>query len=164
MKRIALISDTHSFFDEKLPNYFAECDEIWHAGDIGSIELCDTLSNIKPLKAVYGNIDNNKIRSQFPEHLFFESEGVKTLIIHIAGSPPTYNPRVKELLRKYTPKVLICGHSHILKVMFDTKNNILYMNPGAAGNHGFHSVKTLLRFTLENSEIKNLEAIELGKR
>ncbi|MBN8704060.1 MAG: metallophosphoesterase family protein [Bacteroidetes bacterium] len=164
MKRIGLISDTHSYFEEKLPKFLSECDEIWHAGDIGSLELCDKLNKIKPLKAVYGNIDNTSIRKEYPEYHFFTCENVGVLLIHIAGSMPKYNTQVLELIQKHKPKLLICGHSHIAKVAFDKANNVLYMNPGAAGNHGFHQIKTMLRFTLENGDIKDLELIELGKR
>lgn len=144
---------------------FAECDEIWHAGDIGSHELADKLEKLKPLRAVYGNIDDKKMQLRFPEDLRFTCDGVDILITHIAGSPPKYNARVKKLLLASTPDVLICGHSHILKVMRDPAfNNMLFINPGAAGIHGFHNVKTLIRFSIIERSIKDLEVIELGKR
>lgn len=162
--KIGLISDTHSFLDEKVFHYFKEVDEIWHAGDIGNIEVLQKLENYKPTLAVWGNIDGGAVRIRTEETMFFEREGVKTAMIHIAGSMPKYNQQTRELIKQYKPKLLVCGHSHILKVAFDKTNNLLYMNPGAVGKHGFHKIKTLLRFDLEKGEIKNLEAIELGKR
>ena len=164
MKRIALLSDTHGYLDPKLPKYLEECDEIWHAGDIGTVEVTDALAKLKPLRAVYGNIDGDKLRLIHPENQLFELEGVKVLITHIGGYPGRYNARVRDLIQRERPKLYICGHSHILKVMFDKKYNCLHMNPGACGNHGFHQVKTLLRFTLDAGNIKDLEVIELGKR
>lgn len=164
MKRICLISDTHSFLEPKVLKYAADCDEIWHAGDIGTLELADKLSAIKPLRAVFGNIDGAEIRLCFPLNLSFEIEGVKVLITHIAGYPGKFSARAFQLIKENQPDLFICGHSHILKVMPDKQNNLLFMNPGACGNHGFHQVKTILRFTIENGKILNLEAIELGKR
>ena len=164
MKRIGLLSDTHSYLDQELKKYLDSCDEIWHAGDIGSIAVTDTLESWKPVRAVYGNIDNDKIRIVHPENQIFELEGVKVLITHIGGYPGKYNPRVLELIHNEKPKLYICGHSHILKVIHDKKYDCLHMNPGAAGIHGFHQVKTLLRFTLNQGNIKDLEVIELGKR
>jgi putative phosphoesterase len=164
MIKIGLLSDTHSYIDPKMYKYFTNVDEIWHAGDIGDIKVTDELAQFKPLRAVYGNIDNNVIRSQFKEVEIFTIEGVKILIIHIGGYPDRYVPGVKELLTKEKPDLFISGHSHILKVMFDKKLKLLHMNPGACGFHGFHKVKTLLRFELNNGKIENLEAIELGPR
>ena len=164
MKRIALLSDTHGFLDPELKKYIDPCHEVWHAGDIGTLEVTDTLESWKPLRAVYGNIDGDKLRVVHPENQLFELEGVKVLITHIGGYPGRYTARVRELIAAERPKLYICGHSHILKVMFDKKYNCLHMNPGAAGIHGFHKVKTLLRFTLDKGNIKDLEVIELGKR
>jgi putative phosphoesterase len=164
MKRIALLSDTHSYLDPALPKYIDSCDEIWHAGDIGTLEITDTLEKWKPLRAVYGNIDGDKLRVVHPENQVFELEGVKVLMTHIGGYPGRYNPLVRALIEREKPKLYICGHSHILKVMFDKKYNCLHMNPGAVGVHGFHKVKTFLRFTLDKGNIKDLEVIELGNR
>jgi len=164
MKRIGLMSDTHSFLDDKIFKYFEECDEIWHAGDIGSIDLSDKIEAFKPFRAVYGNIDDAKMRRRYPLDLRFECEGVKVWITHIGGYPNRYSKRVREEMPFNTPDLFITGHSHILKVMPDKKFNLLHINPGACGNHGFHQMKTLVRFTLDEGEIKDLEVIELGKR
>lgn len=164
MKRIALLSDTHGYVDPKLAKYLESCDEIWHAGDIGTVEVTDALAKLKPLRAVYGNIDGDKLRLIHPENQVFELEGVKVLMTHIGGYPGRYNARVRALIEHERPKLYICGHSHILRVMFDKKYNCLHMNPGACGIHGFHHVKTFLRFTLDAGNIKDLEVIELGKR
>lgn len=164
MKRIGLLSDTHGYIDPSLKKYLDSCDEIWHAGDIGTLEVTDTLASWKPLRAVYGNIDGDKLRLSFPENQLFVLEGVKVLITHIGGYPGRYTARVKELISTQRPKLYICGHSHILKVMHDKHLHCLHMNPGAAGIHGFHQVKTLLRFTIDAGDIKDLEVIELGKR
>jgi len=164
MKRIGLISDTHGFLDEKVFKYFEECDEIWHAGDIGTVELADTLEGFKPVRAVYGNIDGHELREIYPLDLKFECEGVTVWMTHIGGYPNRYNKRIREEIKKYPPKLFITGHSHILKVMPDKKLNLLHINPGAAGVHGFHKVKTLVRFTLEKGTIKDLEVIEIGNR
>ena len=162
--RIGLISDTHAYLDPKVATYFKDVDQIWHVGDIGNLEVLEKLVEIKPVKAVYGNIDGQEIRNVCPEYLGFTMEGVSVLMIHIADRIGKYNPQVNRLLKNYHPKLLICGHSHILKVAPDKKNNLLYINPGAAGKYGFHKVKTLLRFTLENAAIKDLEVVELGLR
>ena len=164
MTKIGLLSDTHSDLDPKIFHYFAEVDEIWHAGDIGSIEVTDQLKAFKPLRAVYGNIDNHIIRSEFPEFNRFTCEQVEVLITHIAGKPGKYAKPVLDALNEKAPKLFICGHSHILLVKMDPIFNMLWMNPGACGNKGFHSVKTLLRFEIDGEKIQNLEAIELGKR
>lgn len=163
MKRIGLLSDTHSMWDDKFERHFADCDEIWHAGDIGSIELADRFVNLKTFRAVYGNIDDHTIRTVYPETLRFEVEGVDVLMTHIGGYPGRYNAKIKHLLYSNPPKLFICGHSHILKVMYDKKIGTLHMNPGAAGNHGFHQVRTLLKFTLDNGDIKDLEVIEIKR-
>ncbi|MCP4457936.1 MAG: metallophosphoesterase family protein [Cytophagales bacterium] len=162
--RIGLISDTHGHFDPKIHQYFNSVDEIWHAGDIGAIHVLEELIKIKPLKSVYGNIDGQEIRNVCPEYLHFKMGGVSVLLIHIADRISKYNPQVNRLIKDHHPQLLICGHSHILKVAPDKKNNLLYMNPGAAGIYGFHKVKTLLRFTLDEGEIKDLEVVELGPR
>lgn len=162
--RIGLISDTHNYLDPKVYKYFQECDEIWHAGDIGAISVADELAKIKFLRAVYGNIDGQDIRKTYPKNLRFNCEGMDVWITHIGGQPGKYYPEIKKELDFNPPKLFICGHSHILKVMFDKKYQMLYMNPGAAGNSGFHQVKTILRFSVEKSQIKNLEVVELGKR
>ncbi len=162
MKRIALISDTHNHLDPKIFKYLDECDEIWHAGDIGTSKVSDELEKIKPLRAVYGNIDGQDIRKEFPKYLNFKCEELHVLITHIGGYPGKYAPDVRAMLHATPPKLFICGHSHILKVMFDKKFNLLHMNPGACGNHGFHKIKTLLRFTVDKDLVKDLEVIELG--
>lgn len=165
MPKIGLISDTHSFLDPKVFEYFKDCDEIWHAGDFGSLEVSDRLSAFKPLKGVYGNIDGQDIRLIHPLHYKFEIEGLKVWMTHIGGSPDRYHPAVRKELSENPPDVFICGHSHILKVVSDkTLNNMLYINPGAAGIHGFHKVKTIIRFEISEGKIKNMQAIELGKR
>lgn len=162
---IGLISDTHGFLDEKVFHYFKDCDEVWHAGDFGTLELSDKLAQFKPFKGVYGNIDDSQIRLVHPKVLFFECEGKKILMTHIGGVPGKYVPEVKVLLNEYKPDVFICGHSHILRVMTDKQNNnMLYINPGAAGVHGFHKVKTILRFEINAGKIENMQAIELGER
>jgi uncharacterized protein len=164
MTRIGLISDTHSYLDAKVAEHFADCDEIWHAGDIGEMAVITQLEKLKPVRAVFGNIDDKSIQTRFPEDLWMEVEGVTILITHIAGSPPNYNPRVKKILEEKTPDILICGHSHILKIMRDKERNMFFINPGAAGQHGFHNMKTLVRFELDQKEIRKMEVIELGKR
>jgi uncharacterized protein len=164
LKRIGLLSDTHGHLDEAVYRYFAECNEVWHAGDIGTTEVSDKLAAFKPFKAVYGNIDGAELRKIHPEVLRFKCEETEVLIIHIGGFPGKYSPEARKEIIATPPKLFICGHSHILKVLFDKKYNLLHMNPGAAGNHGFHKVKTLLRFTIDGAQIKDLEAIEIGKR
>ncbi len=164
MKKILLLSDTHGHFDEKLLKYIDTVDEVWHAGDIGVVEVCKKIEKLKPLRAVYGNIDGQDVRIEYPEAQIFTCEGVKVCILHIAGYPGKYNPQAKKLIADEKPKLFICGHSHILKIMFDKQNNLLHLNPGAAGVHGFHNVKTVLRFCIDGAEIKNMEIIELGKR
>jgi putative phosphoesterase len=163
--RIGLLSDTHGELDPKVLEYFAGCDEIWHAGDIGDRAVTDALQAFKPVRAVFGNIDNKELQIQFPEDNRFVCEGMNILITHIAGKPPSYNPRVRKLLEKERPDILICGHSHLLLIKRDaTAGNMLFINPGAAGNHGFHRIKTLVRFDIVQGSISNMEVIELGKR
>ena len=162
-RKILLLSDTHGFIDEKVLNYCREVDEVWHAGDIGDAEVTRKIQEVSFLRAVYGNIDDQTIRSEFPLDNKFSVEGVSVWMTHIGGYPYRYNPRVREQLEKKAPKLFICGHSHILKVQYDKKLGLLHMNPGAIGNYGFHKVKTMLRFTLDNSEIKDLEVIEIKR-
>jgi putative phosphoesterase len=163
LKKILLLSDTHSYIDEKILKYVKQADEIWHAGDIGNLQVTDAIKALKPLRAVYGNIDDAKARLEFPEHNRFMCEGVDVWITHIGGYPPKYNHRVKETISKNPPKLFISGHSHILKVMPDKKLNLLHMNPGAIGKHGFQNVRTMLRFTIDGKKIDNLEVIEFKK-
>ncbi len=162
MKRIGLLSDTHSWWDDKYTKYFADCDEVWHAGDIGSMDLALRFEAFKPFRAVYGNIDDSKVRAAYPEFLRFTLEGVDVLMTHIGGYPGKYDPRVRNILLTNPPKLFICGHSHILKVMFDKKLNCLHINPGAAGKYGFHTVRTLVKFDLDAGNITNLNVIELN--
>ncbi|MGA0558955.1 metallophosphoesterase family protein [Larkinella sp. VNQ87] len=165
MTRIGLLSDTHGYLDPQLFTHFAECDEIWHAGDIGTLEIVDQLRAFKPLRAVFGNIDDDKMARECPEHQRFELEGLSVWMTHIGGTPPRYNPIVRPELLRNTPSVFVCGHSHILKVVRDPKlTNLLFINPGAAGKHGFHTVRTALRFSLDAGRVTGMEVIELGKR
>ncbi len=164
MTRILLLSDTHSHMDETILKYAKQADEIWHAGDIGTLAVTDELEKIKPVKGVHGNIDDYKIQMEFPLDNRFFCEGVEVWITHIGGYPNKYNIRVKDEIKKNPPKLFISGHSHILKVMWDKKLNLLHMNPGACGKYGFHKVRTMLRFNIDGEEIKNLEIIELGKK
>jgi len=162
--RIALLSDTHGFIDPHTLNYLHDVDEIWHAGDIGNKEILDQLNQIKPTKAVFGNIDSGELLYNLPEYIFMEINSCKILMIHIAGKMGTYNKKTNQLITQYKPDILICGHSHILKVAFDAAKNLLYMNPGAAGNHGFHQEKTMLKFEINNKKPENLFLIKLGTR
>jgi len=164
MKKILLLSDTHSYLDNAILKHCAQADEVWHAGDIGDLKVTDAIKNLKPLRAVYGNIDNDKARMEFPLDNRFTCEDVDVWITHIGGYPNKYNVRIREEIKQNPPKIFISGHSHILKVMFDKKLNCLHMNPGACGKHGFHQVRTMLRFVIDGADIKNLEVIELGKR
>lgn len=165
MKRIGLISDTHGHLDERIFAHFEDCDEIWHAGDIGTIDIADELSKVKPLKAVYGNIDGKDVRICYPEHLKFEMEGLKIWMTHIGGYPGKYNPKIREEIYREKPDIFICGHSHIVKVMRDKKiSNLIHINPGAAGIYGFHEIRTIAKMDLNNGKIENLKVIELGKR
>ncbi len=164
MTKILLLSDTHSYMDDTILKYAKQADEIWHAGDIGDLLVTDALTKLKPLKGVHGNIDNHVIQKEFPEHNRFICEDVDVWITHIGGYPGRYDRRVRESIQSNPPKLFICGHSHILKVMNDTKLGLLHMNPGACGKHGLHRVRTMLRFTIDGEKIDNLEVIELGKR
>jgi len=164
MIKIGLLSDTHGFFDPALKNFFSECMEIWHAGDIGNMDVIDEITSFKPLRAVYGNIDGPEIRKIYPEFQRFRCEEMDVFITHIGGSPGKYNPRIKEIIRLNPPDLLISGHSHILKVMSDKNYGSLCINPGAAGKTGFHLIRTAVRFIIEVKQIRDLEVIELGKR
>jgi hypothetical protein len=164
MIKILLLSDTHSHIDDTILKYVHQADEVWHAGDIGSLVVTDTLKNSKPLRAVYGNIDDDKARMEFPLNNRFRCEGVDVWITHIGGYPGKYNQAIREELRANPPKLFICGHSHILKVQFDKSLNLLHMNPGAAGVSGFHQIRTMLRFEINGDKIQNLEVVEIGKK
>lgn len=164
MKKILLLSDTHSHIDDTILKYVNQADEVWHAGDIGDLNVTDTIKKLKPLRAVYGNIDDAKARMEFPLNNRFSCENVSVWITHIGGYPGKYNPNIKEEMAQNPPKIFICGHSHILKVMFDKKNNLLHMNPGAAGKSGFHKVRTMLRFVIDDDKIRDLEIVEIGEK
>ncbi|AXT19289.1 YfcE family phosphodiesterase [Flavobacteriaceae bacterium AU392] len=163
MTKILLLSDTHSYIDDDILKYVKQADEVWHAGDIGDLKVADSIKSLKPLRAVYGNIDDAKVRMEFPEHNRFICEGMNIWITHIGGYPNRYDIRVKDAIIKNPPDIFICGHSHILKVMRDKKLNILHMNPGAVGKHGFHKARTMLRFEVNNGTIENLEVIEFKR-
>ncbi|HLU80934.1 MAG TPA: metallophosphoesterase family protein [Flavobacteriaceae bacterium] len=164
MKKILLLSDTHGYMDDRILAYAEKADEIWHAGDIGDLSVTDELKKINPLKAVFGNIDSAEIRKEFPLHKRFFCEKVDVWITHIGGYPGKYSPAIREEIKAKPPKLFICGHSHILKVMYDKNLKLLHMNPGAAGKYGFQHVRTMLRFEVDETEISNLEVIELGKK
>ena len=163
MTKIGLISDTHNFLDESVFEHFKQCDEIWHSGDFGTSEIADKLKSFKPLKGVYGNIDGFGIRSIYPETLRWKCEGVEVYMKHIGGYPPKYTAEVKKELSLHPTKLFISGHSHILKIMYDDKLQCLHINPGAAGKHGWHKVRTLVRFTVDAENIKYCEVIELPR-
>ncbi|MCK8481518.1 metallophosphoesterase family protein [Psychroserpens algicola] len=164
MTKILLLSDTHSYIDDDILKYVKQADEVWHAGDIGNLEVTDAIKAIKPLRAVYGNIDDAKARVEFPENNRFMCEDVDVWITHIGGYPPKYNMRTRDVIKANPPRIFICGHSHILKVMPDKRYNLIHMNPGAVGKHGFHKIRTMLRFTIDGKKIDNLEVIEFPKR
>lgn len=164
MKTIGLLADTHGYLDEAVFKYFEPCDEIWHAGDFGTLALADQLAAFKPLRGVYGNIDGQDVRQTYPEILRFRCEDVEVLMIHIGGYPGRYAPKVKALIRQPPAQLFISGHSHILKVMYDKNIGCLHMNPGAAGKSGWHKTKTLIRFSITGEKIHTLEVIELGSR
>lgn len=162
--KIGLLSDTHSHLPDAVFKHFADCDEIWHGGDVGDPAVLDRLEAFKPVRGVYGNIDDTAVRNRLPLNETFTVAGLSVLITHIGGYPGRYTPRVRKLLDEHQPGLYICGHSHILKVMMDKKRGVLHMNPGACGHQGFHKVKTLLRFDIEAGRVENLEVIELGDR
>lgn len=162
MLKIGLISDTHSYLDDAVFKHFENCDEIWHAGDFGSIEVADRLAAFKPFKGVYGNIDGGDLRKTYPEHMRFKCENMDVWITHIGGYPDRYSPLVKPEIYSNPPQLFICGHSHILKVIFDKKISCLHLNPGAAGKQGWQKVRTLMRFAIDDDKIEDLQVIELG--
>ena len=164
MTRIGLISDTHGYLDDNVFKHFENCDEIWHVGDFGSIEIAERLSAFKPLRGVYGNIDGADIRSNYGEVAVFNIEHVKIMMKHIGGYPPKYNAETKKQIIAEKPQLFISGHSHILKVMYDEALQCLHMNPGAAGKQGWQKVRTLIRFTIDGNQFKDCEVIELGKK
>lgn len=164
MKKILLLSDTHGYIDDAILKHVTQADEVWHAGDIGDLKVTNLIKKIKPLKAVFGNIDGHDARAEFPENNRFMCEDVDVWITHIGGYPNKYDMRIRDALKKNPPDIFICGHSHILKVMPDKKLNLLHMNPGAVGKYGFHKVRTMLRFVIDGSNIKDLEVIEFENR
>jgi uncharacterized protein len=164
MTKIGLISDTHNYLDEAVFRHFENCDEIWHAGDFGSDSIAEKLKAFKPLKGVFGNIDGYDIRSIYPEKLVWTCEDVKVYMTHIGGHPGKYAPGIKQELIRNNARLFISGHSHILKIIYDDKINCLHMNPGAAGNQGWHKIRTIVRFAIDGSNIKDCEVIELGRR
>ncbi len=163
MKKILLLSDTHSYIDDHILKHAKQADEVWHAGDIGDLRVTDALKKVKLLRGVYGNIDDSEARQEFPLNNRFMCEGVDVWITHIGGYPGRYSPAIREEIRANPPKLFICGHSHILKVMPDKKLGLLHMNPGAIGKHGFHKVRTMLRFTIDGEKIDNLEVIQVDR-
>ena len=164
MTRIGLVSDTHNYLDEAIFEHFKNCDEVWHAGDFGTDEVAKKIKEKKSLKGVYGNIDGQDIRTEFPELLVFMCEDVKVMMKHIGGYPPKYNPETKKEILIHRPQLFISGHSHILKIMYDDKLNCLHMNPGAAGKQGLHKIRTIIRFVIDGTEMKDAEVIELEPR
>lgn len=164
MTRIGLISDTHSYLDPQVFTYFKEQDEIWHIGDFGSLEIWNQLKEFKPLRSVWGNIDGAPLRREMPELNCFQIEQVKVVLLHIGGYPGRYTPRAKQALKQEQPQLFISGHSHILKIMYDEQYQCLHMNPGAAGKEGWHQQRTLIRFSIDGTQIKDCEVIELGRR
>jgi putative phosphoesterase len=163
MKKILLLSDTHGYVDDHMMKYVKESDEVWHAGDIGTTQVTDTISSQKPLRAVFGNIDNHELRLSFPEELLFECEDINIYMTHIGGRPGRYAKGISEKIKSIKPKIFICGHSHILKIQYDKVNQLLFINPGAIGKHGFHKVRTMVRFEIDKSDIKNMEVIEVKR-
>jgi hypothetical protein len=164
MTRIGIISDTHSWLDEAAFTHFQHCDEIWHAGDFGTMEVAEQLQNFRPLKGVWGNIDDAVIRHAFPETLRWRCEDVEVVMTHIGGYPGKYAPAIRKTLQQNPPQLFICGHSHILKIMYDDKLRCLHINPGAAGRQGWHKVRTLVLLTIDGSTMKDCKVVELGGR
>lgn len=164
MTKIGLLSDTHSYLPENVFKHFDDCDEIWHAGDVGDATILKSLRDFKLLRGVYGNIDGQKVRAEFPLENIFYCEEVKVLMKHIGGYPGHYAPGVRALIKEEKPKLFISGHSHILKIMYDEKLHCLHMNPGACGKQGWHQVQTLVKFVIDKKEIKDCQVIELGKK
>ena len=163
MKKILLLSDTHGHVDDHMMKYVKESDEVWHAGDIGTTQVTDTIASLKPLRAVFGNIDNHELRLSFPEELLFECEDINIYMTHIGGRPNRYAKGISKKIKSIKPKIFICGHSHILKIQYDKVNQLLFINPGASGKHGFHKVRTMVRFEIDKSDIKNMEVIEVKR-
>ena len=163
MRKIVLLSDTHHTLDERFFSHFEKADEIWHAGDIGGLEVTDKLKEFAPLKAVWGNIDDKIIRTEFKANLYFKCEKVKVMMTHIGGYPGRYDKKILPIMKQVKPDLFICGHSHILKVMYDKKYELLHMNPGAIGNYGIHKVKTILCFTIDGKDIKDLRIVEFPR-
>lgn len=163
MKKIILLSDTHHTLDERCFPYFKKVDEIWHAGDIGDLSVTDKLKDFAPIRAVFGNIDNSTIRTEFKERLYFKCEEVNVMMTHIGGYPGKYEKKILPIIEQIKPDLFISGHSHILKVMYDKKHELLHMNPGATGDYGIHKVKTMLSFKINNKEIKDLKVIEFPR-
>lgn len=163
MRKILLLSDTHGYLDDDVIRYVRQADEVWHAGDIGNLKVTDAFKELKPLRAVYGNIDDTKVRAEFPEHQRFLCEKVDVWITHIGGYPGRYDPGIRQELYQNPPRLFVCGHSHILKVIPDQKLNLLHMNPGAIGRYGLHKARTMLRFTIDGEKIENLEVIEFKR-
>ena len=163
MKKILLISDTHGYIDDRIIQYAKQSDETWHAGDIGELKVTDELKKVTTIRAVHGNIDNNKIRAEYPENLRFQIEEMKIWITHIGGYPNKYNQRIRQEINNNPPDIFICGHSHILKVINDKKLDVLHINPGAIGKHGFHHLRTMIKFEIMKSKIQNLEVIEFKR-
>lgn len=165
MKQIGILSDTHSYLDDRIVKHLEDCDEIWHAGDIGTIALTDRLKELPGrLRVVYGNIDGGEIRKEFNLNEAFQVEKVRVLMTHIAGRPGRYPNRVKDLVREYKPNVFICGHSHICLIQHNKEFNLIHINPGAAGKHGFHKKRTLVKLVINGDKIENLRIVELGNR
>tara|TARA_A100000164_G_C21880245_1_gene759868 strand:+ start:580 stop:1071 length:492 start_codon:yes stop_codon:yes gene_type:complete len=160
MKKICIISDTHGYIDDIMVSYFKNCDEVWHAGDIGDLKICDKINKKSFLRAVHGNIDDYLIRSEYPEYIFFKCEELKVLMIHIGGYPRKYSKKGIELIKKYKPNIFICGHSHILKVINDKKMNLIHINPGAIGKSGFHKLRTMIILEIKNEKMFNMNVIE----
>ena len=163
MTKIGLLSDTHDYLDDAVFKHFEYCDEIWHAGDFGTAKIADALKTFKPLRGVYGNIDGQDIRTMFPETLVWDCEQVTIVMTHIGGYPPKYNPHSKPLIIQHNPQLFISGHSHILKVIYDPKYQLLHINPGAAGNKGFHQVCTAVRFVVDGKNIRDMEVLEFER-
>ncbi|MEI6122590.1 MAG: metallophosphoesterase family protein [Bacteroidota bacterium] len=163
MKRIGILSDTHCYLHPKTFSFFSDCDQLWHAGDIGNLETANKLSDYKPMVGVYGNIDGQEIRASYPEHRVFSVEQKKILIIHIGGTPKKYDAHAKKLIEIEKPDIFVCGHSHICRVQYDTKNHLMYINPGAAGKFGFHLKIILLRFIIDGADLREMEILELNK-
>lgn len=162
--KIGLISDTHGYIDDSIVHHLKDCDEIWHAGDIGSLVVMDRLAECIKVRAVYGNVDDLELRQKYPEELIFSVAGIKVYIIHIGGYPPNYTPKIRQRLNEVKPGLFICGHSHIVRIMQDPQRELLHINPGAAGRQGFHRKRSIVRFTISAGKIEDLQLIELGKR